>query len=149
MTQKKSPTLPRVSLIDSDDLPTAKKTSTQQDVKLPREWLLPLTTTTFPLPALKNQLETLFSSISKVRPKSKPFSNPQKTLLTSNWKNRHLRPTRSHLKRTTGHKQYRGHAADFLYAQHIFSINPFTTPSVSHISDDFGRKHTLDNLLAS
>ena len=28
-------------------------------------------------------------------------------------------------------------------------LNPFTTPSVSHIFDDFGREQTLEKLLAS
>ena len=74
---KQSSTLPRVSLPGPNNLPTVTEHSTQHDVGLPRVRLLPLTTTTSLLPALHNQLETLFPSISKDRPKSKPFSNPR------------------------------------------------------------------------
>ena len=82
---KESPILPRESPIGSDSLPTVTETSLQQDVGLMRVRLLPVTTTTSPLPALQNQLETLFPSISKARPKSKPFSNPRKPPVASNW----------------------------------------------------------------
>ena len=107
------------------------------------------TTTAAVFPALRHQLETLFPSKITARTKTKPFSNPRTHPVTTNWQKRHLRPTSSRLKRKNGHEKYRGRAADFLYAQNIFLSNPFAQPTVSHIFDDFGRKQTLDNLLAS
>ena len=77
--------------------------------------------------------------------KSKPSSPPLPAIAT-NWQKRFLRPTQGRMKRS-GHERYRGLAADYLYAQHIFSqcISPIFL--ANHIFDENGKKQTLDNLL--
>ena len=74
-----------------------------------------------------------------------PSQPPPK--LQTNWQKRFLRPSPQRIKRKIGHERYRGLAADFLYAQHIFS--PPTSPMfyAHHIFDPTGKKQTLDNLL--
>ena len=65
----------------------------------------------------------------------------------TNWQKRFLRPTPQRIKRNIGHERYRGLAAEYLYAQHIFA--PPTSPMLyaQHIFDPTGKKQTLDNLL--
>ena len=81
--------------------------------------------------------------------KIKVPSLKQNKPMATNWQRRHLRPTTSRMKRQYGHERYRGRAADYLHAQHIFSPSPAATFFASHIFDSTGRKQTLDNLLNS
>ena len=66
--------------------------------------------------------------------------------VTTNWQKRFLRPTQARIRRT-GHEQYRGLAADYLYAQHIFSPPTANMFHANHIFDDNGSKQSLDKLL--
>ena len=77
-------------------------------------------------------------STEKEKHKQIPAQPPPK--LFTNWQKRFLRPTKDRMNRK-GHTKYKGLAADYLYAQHIF------TPFAQHIFNDKGQKQSLDNLL--